>query len=329
MKIQKIKAPIKNNPLIPKNPADPAGQMVTVNRLLRDLKRRFNNINVKMKELVKSQRQIQKLVTNKAYYEYQLDVARLDSINDYILRLLRNELLESISGQQPFNWFYRSYLEQSFLDGINDAIYSAQNMSDPDIVGTYIAEQVANLNTDMINPQQSQRLALVYSRVFNEMQGLTDGMKVDLAETLTRGMDRGFGIAAITRDIAKRVQVGFSRAQRIARTEILGAYRTATRSEQDALNENVYADSEWQMQLLWWSALTSTTRPWHAALHGEIKTKQWIDEFYSEKGNSINCYCSQNLILVNVKTGEVVQQDLLDRMKAQFNVWRVGMKKAA
>lgn len=294
MKIQKILAPKKNNPLIPRNPADPAGQMPTVKRLFRDLKKRFTRINSEVQRLVSEQKQYQTRITvNKAYYEYQIDEQRYASINDFILRVLRNELLESYDGSKPFSWFYQSYLEQSFIDGINDQIYSAQSMADPAIVGEEISQQIMNLQEDNVSPQQQQRLGLVYARVFEEMAGLTNSMKTDLAETLTRGMANGLGITAIARDIKKRVQVGFSRAQRIARTEILGAYRTATRSEQKDINDTIYADSEWHMALLWWSALTSTTRKWHAKEHGEIKTAQWVDEFYSVNGNAIQCYCSQ------------------------------------
>lgn len=326
MKIQKILAPKKNNPLIPRNPADPAGQMPTVKRLFRDLKKRFNRINSEVQKLVSEQKQYQTRITvNKAYYEYQIDEQRYASINDFILRILRNELLESYDGSKPFSWFYQSYLEQSFIDGINDQIYSAQSMADPAIVGEEISQQIMNLQEDNVSPQQQQRLGLVYARVFEEMAGLTNSMKTDLAETLTRGMANGLGITAIARDIKKRVQVGFSRAQRIARTEILGAYRTATRSEQKDINEAIYADSEWHMALLWWSALTSTTRSWHASKHGEILTAQEVDEFYSVNGNAIQCYCSQGPVLVNKKTGETPQQDLIDKMKRQLKSWRVGM----
>jgi len=329
MQILAIKAPSKDNPLIPKKASDPAGQMPTVKRLFSDLKKRFNKINKRMVELVKEQRKYQtRITTNKAYYEYQIDELRYQSINEYILRVLRANLLESFDGTKPLNWFYQSYLEQSFIDGINDQVYSAKSMADPAIVGEEITQQIMAIDEDYISPQQQQRLGLVYARVFEEMDGLTNSMKVDLANTLTRGMADGLGITEISKNIQKRVQVGFSRAQRIARTEIMQSYRTATRSEQRDINANIYADSDWHMQLLWWSALTSTTRKTHAAKHGGIYDNQEVDDFYSEGANAINCYCNQGPVLVNKKTGETPQQDLIDKMLKQKQVWRVGMKGA-
>ena len=167
-----------------------------------------------------------------------------------------------------------------------------------------------------------QSLQLVYSRVFNEMKGLSDSMKTDLSETLTRGMASGFGIREITSDIKKRVNVGFSRAQRIARTEILQAYRTAQRARTKEINETVYDDSPFIMRQLWFSALAATSRPWHVSRHGNVYTQQEVEAFYSERGNSINCLCSQSPVLVERKTGEAVNQDLIKRMKKQKERWR-------
>ena len=44
-------------------------------------------------------------------------------------------------------------------------------------------------------------------------------------------------------------------------------------------------------------------------------------QFYGKDANEINCYCSQTQVLVNMKTNEVVQQDLLDQMDEQRKEW--------
>ena len=198
-------------------------------------------------------------------------------------------------------------------------------MAEPAIVGDEIAMMVRQLDSDAFNPQQVNSLGLVYSRVFNEMKGLSDSMKVDLSETLTRGMASGLGIRQITQDVAKRVGVGFSRAQRISRTEILGAYRTAQRAKTKEINETIYNDSPFVQKQLWFSALAMTSRPHHVARHSEIYSIQEVEEFYSKNGNSINCLCNQSPILVNRKTGEVVMKDLIDKMRQQKDAWRAGV----
>lgn len=326
-------------PVIPKDAADPANQKSNLRRAQIELKKRFERINKAVKGLVSEQKDIQSVSSvngkkivlvygNKTFYSYDISTERYDSINDFIERLLYGELLESINGQRPQNWFYQSYLSSAYNDAIRDTIQSSKNMADPNVVGNEISMMVRQLDADAFNPQQVQSLGLVYSRVFNEMKGLTDSMKVDLSETLTRGMASGLGIREITQDIAKRVGVGFSRAQRISRTEILGAYRTAQRAKTKQINDDIYADSPFVQKQLWFSALAQTSRKWHVSRHSEVYTLQEVEQFYSENGNSIQCLCSQSPILVNRKTGAVVMQDLIDKMKLQKESWRAGVARS-
>lgn len=348
-------------PVTPKDAADPANQKSNLRRAQVELKKRFERINKAVKKLVSEQKDIQYVasvnsnklsfwqplefytnkkgeldtrksdtfIANKTFYSYDISTERYESINSFIERLLYGELLESINGQRPQNWFYQSYLSSAYNDAIRDTIQSSKNMADPNVVGNEISMMIRQLDADAFNPQQVQSLGLVYSRVFNEMKGLTDSMKVDLSETLTRGMASGLGIRDITQNIAKRVGVGFSRAQRISRTEILGAYRTAQRAKTKQINDDIYADSPFMQKQLWFSALASTSRPNHVAKHSEIYTLQEVEAFYAESGFGINCLCSQSPILVNRKTGAVVMQDLIDKMKLQKQAWKAGMARAA
>lgn len=348
-------------PVIPRDAADPANQKSNLKRAQIELKRRFERINKAVKVLVAEQKNIQSVsaansnrmsfwqplefytnkkgeldarksdvfIANKTFYSYDVSTQRYESINNFIERLLYSELLESIDGRKPQNWFYQSYLSSAHNDAIRDTIQSSKNMADPKVVGDEMAMMVRQLDADAFNPQQVQSLGLVYSRVFNEMKGLTDSMKVDLSETLTRGMASGLGIQQITRDVAKRVGVGFSRAQRISRTEILGAYRTAQRAKTKEINNDIYADSPFVQKQLWFSALASTSRPNHVSKHGLTYTIQEVEQFYSVAANSIQCLCSQSPILVNRKTGAVVMQSLIDKMKLQKQAWRAGVARSS
>ena len=347
-------------PVIPNDAADPANQKGNLKRAQSELKKRFERINKAMKLLVKEQKQFQSVaavnankmsfwwpleyftndkgeldtrksdvfIANKQFYSYDISTERYNSINDFIERLLYSEILESLDGRRPQNWFYQSYLSSATQDAIRDTIQSSKNMAEPSVVGDEIAMMVRQLDADAFNPQQINSLNLVYSRVFNEMKGLTDSMKVNLSETLTRGMANGLGIQQLTRDVAKRVGVGFSRAQRISRTDIMGAYRTAQRDKTRQINKDIYGNSPFIQKQLWFSALAMTSRKWHVSRHGSIYDMQEVEEFYTEAANSIHCMCSQSPILVNRKTGAVVMQSLIDKMKLQKKAWRAGVARA-
>jgi len=345
MKIKQI----KNGPAMPKDAADPAHQKKNLSREQRELKVRFERILTGVRKLAADQSNYRtvsavnssasmawnplvyftntkgELDTHKSsiavnkttYYEYQIDLARYESINGFIERLLYDEILESYTGKMTPNWFFQSYLSSAYNDGINDTIQDIKNQSTPSLVGEIVSRQIQSISSDEFNPQATQSLALVYGRVFNEMKGLTDSMKVDLSETLTRGMADGLGIRAISADVQKRVGVGFSRAQRIARTEILGAYRTAQRAKTKEVNETVFDDSPYEFKQLWFSALAESSRKWHVSRHGHIFTQQEVEKFYSENGNSVNCLCSQSPILVDKKTGKPLIDDTVKRMDEQ------------
>ena len=360
MSLMKIRQ-IKNGPVITKDAADPAHQKSNLSREQRELKRRFERISKGMRSLVAEQSEYRTVaaansstsnawhplvyftnakgeldthrssiaINKTTYYEYQIDLARYESINSFIERLLYTELLETYTGNKPPNWFFQSYLSSAYNDGINDAIRDIQSQSTPELVGDELARQISAITNDEFNPQSTQALGLVYGRVFNEMKGLTESMKVDLSETLTRGMADGLGIRAISADVVKRVGVGFSRAQRIARTEILGAYRTAQRAKTKEINETVFDDSDFIFRQLWFSALAATSRKWHVSRHGSIYTQQEVEKFYSENGNSIQCLCSQSPILVYRKTGKAVIDDTIKRMEAQKKAYQMARGVAA
>ena len=339
----------KVKPVIPRDAADPANQRGNLGRAVRELKKRFKAIEKEMVQLVGEQSKYRKVTAanaewrplvyftnakgeldtfksqeavNKTYYEYQIDTDRYNQIDNFIDRLLKRSILESLNGDKPPRWFFQSYLTKSFNDGVSDALQSAKNQAEPDIVGQQITQQIRAIGDDAFSPQILQALSLVHSRVFNEMKGLTDSMKVDLAETLTRGMADGLGIRDISEDIKKRVGVGFSRAQRIARTEILQSYRTAQRARTKEINETVYDDSPYVMRQLWFSALADTSRPNHVAKHGQVYTQQEVERFYSESGFAVNCLCSQSPVLVERKTSKPVNEDLQKKMIKQKQAWQ-------
>lgn len=348
MNIQKI------NPVIPKDAADPADQKSNLRKAKSTLDRRYGEIYKKLRDYIYSVQRVQTANAKATYrqptkeekaeragdmwainkgvlqankYIYELDAIRTFEFIDSLLNeyLLDNETLRTI--EYSNRWWLISNLDESYTDAIEAYIDDSVSISPVDVVGESITAKLNQLTPDsiMMSPPVIRRLSLMHGRVFNEMKGLTESSAADLGRVLTQGMIDGNGVQDIAKAVKKRVSVSMSRAMRIARTEILNSYRTAIRTEVDDLNEEVYADSDWQQQLLWFSALAATTRPWHSSRHGLVYTADEVQEFYSKDGNAIFCMCSQSPVLVNKKTGEVLQSSLLKRMKKQKEAWRAGM----
>lgn len=260
-------------------------------------------------------------------YIYELDAQRYLDIEAFIQRIFYEELLGSESGRYQSNFWFNINTTAAYKDATDELINDVQLSGVLAALPDQEAQQLDLLSTDsfMLSPPVQRRLGLIYARTFNLMKNLSEQSKTDLSEVLTRSMLDGEGIPAITRNIKKRIDVSYGRAMRIARTEIMQSYRSATRDESRELNETVFEDSEWEFNLLWFSALASTTRPNHAAKHGGIYTQQQVSDFYSKGAEAVNCLCSQRPILVNKKTGEVIQKNLIKRLKKQKQTWRAGM----
>ncbi len=330
------------NPIVPKNAKDPAAQFGNLRKANKQLVKRYKNIKKGMRELISGldKRVIStnsivisgKIITN-VKYEYLIDVQKYNEIDLFIQQLLNEELLDNQAGVFTRSWWLNANLSQAYEDATEDIINSAHAITPPS-VGLELYNEVQSITPEsrFFSRGFQERLALIHSRVFNEMSGLTDSTKVDLAETLARGMSDGIGVQQLSKNVASRVDVSYSRAKRIVRTEVMGAFRTATSSETDALNAEVYDDSPWGMASLWFSALAPTSRSWHISRHGKLYTTDEIRAFYATGANAIQCLCSQSAVLQNKKTGEVLQEKLLDRMEKQKEAYQAShglVKKAS
>lgn len=77
-------------------------------------------------------------------------------------------------------------------------------------------------------PFHADRVGLAYTRVFEELQGITAEMDRQISRVLADGIVRGDGARDIARAINDRVQrIGITRARMLARTEVIRAYGEA------------------------------------------------------------------------------------------------------
>lgn len=349
-KIRSIVNVRTGNPIIPRKADDPSAQFGNLRNGNAQLKKRYDSIKKGLRELMSGFNPTLKatngsyynydtqlvdnvfvtnkaeLVTNVNVYEYQLDAQRYNSINLYLQQLLYGELLEDQQGAFSNRWWLNGNITTAYTDGTGDALQSAKNIAVAEIVGQQISSTIRSTQLEQIVFSQgfSSRVGLLQARVFEEMKGLTDSTKTDLANTLARGMASGKGVKALSKEVMARTDVSLRRAKRIVRTEVLNSYRTATSAETDVINDDVYGDSEWGMIQLWFSALAATSRPNHVIKHGEVYTTAEVRAFYAINGNTINCLCSQSPVLANKKTGEILQTALQKRMRDKKEVYQAA-----
>lgn len=80
-----------------------------------------------------------------------------------------------------------------------------------------------------MRPFHADRVGLIYTRVYDELRGITEEMDRQISRQLAQGMAEGLGPQAMARRLADRVdKIGRTRARTLARTETISAHADAS-----------------------------------------------------------------------------------------------------
>lgn len=298
------------SPILPRSLADATGQDARERRFMKDFDRRVNAIGKEVLRILVEQNYtvvtLNALDINSSTYQFALDQAILSGINSEIERICNLILLEG--GEQEL-WSMRSYVEGAYQQG---TAMTAANLT---VQSELYALTKPTLDAILFSPPYRKRISLLAAREFEIMQGFSQQMKSDLAQTLTRGMIAGQNPRVIAKDIQARTGVNRSRAERIARTEVTNSFRQARMDEAQAAQ----ADLGIKTKVMHLSALSPTTRPDHRARHAHLYTVQEERDWYANTpGASINCKCGITEVLVDSK-GNPLSPSIIERAKRKLD----------
>lgn len=317
------------NPRLPRDEADPTGLGPTrrradrrVTKLMQVAARDIRNLVAKLpyeinageqSKALKSETRKASLIANRNY-TWQVDGILMDRTMLTIRQIL-TDALTSGSNVWQNRWWMNAFIDPSYEKGTLDSVYSAKlitkglDVQSTNVIAAMQAEQ------QLETPAYLSRLQLVHGRVFEDMYAIVGDTAAQLRRVLTDGMGRGLGVKDISGMINDRIGVGLSRAKRIARTETNKAYTDAYMAESDELNKNL-AEDDYSIRQMHVSALIpGITRKTHADRHGTIHTSIEQRKWWDSSSNRINCYCTVIDVLINLKTGESIQQPLIDRTR--------------
>lgn len=280
-------------PPLPRNKANPAGGGRLVSGWLADFDKRAKRAMVSLDAILAAipVTEPAQMQTNARRYLYQIDPARLIST---VSRLLA-EVLGPAS--------------ETFAEAVQVA-YAAGTLEGRRVLLTLL-DDTRDLTGALRELPYLRRVAFVQARVFEEMKGFVGETAARLGSVLIEQLAEGKAIRDVKKALVEEFRVSKSRAERIARTEIIGALRRGRIDEAAETAEQF----DVEIGLMWFSALSPTTRQSHAALHGKVLTPDEVREFYAEDGNAINCKCSQ--VEVVLKDGKPIQGKLVEREAAR------------
>jgi uncharacterized protein YidB (DUF937 family) len=114
-----------------------------------------------------------------------------------------------------------SYIDTAYQKGIRDAA-NKMKKEGAEIAPSWI-------NSAFNRPVHADRLGLIYTRTFSDLDGITRVMDQQISRILAQGIGEGRGPLDIARELNERVdKIGITRARMLARTEIVSSHAEAS-----------------------------------------------------------------------------------------------------
>lgn len=287
--------------MLPNNRSDPTGQDTREAKGAAALRARVTRCVKVYRDLLERIDFV--VVSNAATYEFRTLPGVLAAWLADAERQVDEIMLE---GGVTNIWFAAQFVEPAYQSG---AVRNRANLAAQSVVYKAARPDVRSL---LLSEPYQRRLALLYAREFEEMRGLGNTIKRDMAQILTAGMAAGQGPMEISRQMTEQLGIERRRANRIARTEINNAHTNARMDQALDAQQNLGLDSQ-EMHI---SALSPTTRKTHRDRHGTLHSVQAQRDWWSRDGNRANCKCSTVTVLVD-KRGNPLSPGLVAAARAQ------------
>lgn len=314
-------------PIVPRNKADPTQSGRQVSQMFNDIEARYLDIKRRLKVLFDQRLTGRQRETNgerswmmcnnegaepslyqvnAGTYIYDMTAAQLADLLQIVQTILDDSLLDG--GSQ--NLWALEYVSAGYERGTLNAF---TNLS----VQSPVYASQTTLQQLLSSPAFQNQIASAYVSTYSDWKGISDTARADLANVIADSIGRGINPRETASIVSKRLDVSMAKAKNIAQTEQVGALRQAQWNETDWAADRLGLNTG----LLWLSALKPTTRWWHAAEHGKVKSTEWVREFYSRDGNKYHCYCSQIPVLLN-DGGSIFNTGLAEKMAKERKLWK-------
>lgn len=154
--------------------------------------------------------------------------------DDGILEVQQGSTMSSAARSSWMN----TYIDSAYTKGIRDAA-AKMRKGGANIANSWVEQS-------FFRPIHADRLGLIYTRAYSDLDGITKTMDQQISRILAQGIGEGRGPADIARQINERIdKIGITRARVLARTEIVSAHAEASlNAYEEAGLEGVEVEAE-------------------------------------------------------------------------------------
>lgn len=165
-------------------------------------------------------------------FDFPADAEKAEAFADWLDEAIEQEILEEYGGDR--------YLRQGYSRGVRhaDARLREQGVELPE----------GGVGAVLQLPVHRDKLDLLYTRAFDELDGITQAAAQEIRRELVEGLAQGQNPRTMARNINDRVEaVGKTRSTVLARTEVVRAHAEGTldRYERIAGDVGVTVQAEW------------------------------------------------------------------------------------
>lgn len=240
------------------------------------------------------------------FFEYELSAAALLLFEEEIRKVLDASLEIFGPTPQPF-WFWADKIEPPYRQGTVEEIVRFNRLLTQAIIARTVTDpfiQTVPIEQVLQSSEYLSDLRNAVAKNYKTIKSLSGRTSAQVIQEINSGMSAGLPPSDISKGITGRFDVSRSNAKRIADTEVNRAYNDA---KLDA-NERAARRTGLRSGVIHISALLKTTRPNHAARHGQSFTTEDQRQWWDTGTNRINCKCSTISVLVD-RAGNVVQAE--------------------
>lgn len=180
----------------------------------------------------------------KREFEFRTDTEKVGEFRKWLKSQVDSKILTPLDSGKP--WLSR-YIESSYKKGKMRAYREAYGSLVDTPEGLKMTNDGKLLGLSFAGPEEVKRIEAIYTRAWNDLQGVTDTMAQKLSRNLSLGLAQGQNPRAIARAMTKDIDsLSKSRAVLIARTEVIASHAEGQLDGYQELGvDGVTTEAEW------------------------------------------------------------------------------------
>lgn len=270
---------------------DPSLSLTLRNRMSSDFSSRYREISASQRSKIVDDNffDAQVVTTNSSIvtnqYSYPSSPTKITEFMTYIQSMIDAKIFERViifeNVTSPYQLWANTYIQTAYKKGLERSRSDMSRMG----FANFLPEAGVAASTYLSMPVHIDSLQSLYIRSFESLKGITAEMSGQISSVLTKGIAEGRSPLELARLISNRIdKIGITRSKKLARTEIVRAYNTASINNYELLDAQISED----LKVQWWTALDERVRERHRAWHGEVLTFQEA----RERIGAPNCRCA-------------------------------------